>query len=172
MQLIQHVTVESGGIVAITFSGIPQTFTDLVVLLSGRSSRSAQADNGLIGFNGSTADFTNRSLVGYAGGGLENASVARLFGVVNGSTSASNTFSNTSIYIPNYRSSAAKSFFTDAIGEDNSTTAYLLIGANLWNNTNPITSIQLTLAFNSYVQNSVASLYGITAGNSGGVVVS
>jgi hypothetical protein len=73
-----------------------------------------------------------------------------------------NTFGNTSIYIPNYRSSAAKSFSVDAVTENNATLAYQNIQAGLWNNSAAITSISISfLSGGNWAQGSSASLYGI-----------
>ena len=45
MTPIQTVTVGSGGAANITFSNIPQTYTDLVIKISARSNRSDYSTN-------------------------------------------------------------------------------------------------------------------------------
>ena len=59
---IASVSVGAGGSATIGFTSIPQTFTDLVVYLSGRNT--AANNSGNLTLNGSSASFTNRSIWG------------------------------------------------------------------------------------------------------------
>lgn len=177
MQLIQHVTVESGGAASITFSGIPQTFTDLVVVLSGRSTIGLVFNEARLRFNGATTNYSFRALQGTGSSTVsfnnDGTSTSLRAGLVSGANSTSNTFGSLQAYIPNYRSGVAKSVSSEAVSENNATESYQEIIAGLWNDSAAITSISiLPHAGSTWVQNSVASLYGITAGSSGGVVVS
>jgi hypothetical protein len=63
---ISTVTVGSGGISAIEFTGIPQTYTDLLIKLSLRSNQNANTGENLrLRFNGSSASvYSERSLEG------------------------------------------------------------------------------------------------------------
>ena len=172
MQFIEQVTVGSGGAASITFSNIPQEgFTDLLLVWSGRSSFSDVVVDPQVSFNGSSANFTGRRLFG-TGANVFSDSTARRISADPGATATANTFSNGQLYIPNYRSSVAKSFSTDAVGENNGTTAYQMITAGLWNDTSAITTIALSYVAGNFVQHSTASLYGVTAGSDGIVTVS
>jgi hypothetical protein len=174
MQLIQTVTVGSGGAAAIEFNSIPQIFTDLVIVASLRGNKSDAISAGIIKFNGSSSNFTNRSLIGAETSTFSNSYVTtRQINSINGNTSTANTFSSHFVYIPNYRSSTAKSFSAEGATENNGGYNELGIMANLWNVTDPITSITL---YNegtvNFMQYSSASLYGITKGSDGIVTVS
>ena len=83
-----------------------------------------------------------------------------------------NTFSNASIYFPNYASSNFKSISVDSVDENNGTAAYQWIDAGLWSVTSAITSVTLTSQTSTLAEFSSASLYGITAGSDGIVAVS
>lgn len=175
--VIAHTEVGSGGSV-ITFSNIPNTYTDLFIQFTGRENTPFLA----IRFNGSASNRSTRVL---NGGGTSTSTFTRtdtyvgsnLASINNGFTA--NTFSNVGIYIPNYASTTtAKSFSLDGTAENNSTTTnFLNIVAGHWNSTSAITSVTLS-AWNSgdtenpFVQYSSATLYGITKGSSGGVSVS
>jgi hypothetical protein len=90
-----------------------------------------------------------------------------------GNSSTANTFGNALIYISNYASSNAKSVSIEAVAENNATTARQDLNAALWNNSAAITSIALTWEqATNFAVGSSATLYGITKGSSGGVVVS
>ena len=87
-----------------------------------------------------------------------------------GANATSNTFGNTSVYIPNYAGSTNKSVSSDAVTENNATTASQQILASIWNNTSAITSIFVSDTGSNLVQNSTASLYGILRGSGGATV--
>lgn len=176
MKWISTVTVPSGGSSSITFMSvgdIPSEYTDLLLKISLRASN----DVDFISFalNGSTSNFTTRGLQAFGNNTVnsDTRSDGLLTMLNNNSTFTANTFSNVDLYIPNYRSSTAKSFSVDAVTENNATDARRKIIAGLWSNNSAITSITLNApAGGNFVQHSSASLYGITAGSDGIVTVS
>ena len=160
---IASVTVGSGGASSIDFTSIPSTYTDLCVKLSLRSNNTSVGV--YVRFNSNSANYSSRRL--YADGATTysdtHGSSAEI-GVVAGeniSTFTSNTFSSMDFYIPNYAGSNNKSASSDSVTENNATTAWAALGANLWSNTAAITSIAFTPAAGSFVQYSTAVLYGI-----------
>ena len=168
-KLIESITLgASAG--SVTFSSIPDIYTDLKVVLS---SRNASSGIGTVrmGFNGITAaNYNYRQIQGNgasasSGAGTSAASTANEVAVVDGNTSTANTFSNSEIYIPNYTSSAAKSWSADSVEEENATTAFSRLTAGLWTLTDAISSITFTLDAGSFAQYSTFRLYGIKAGN-------
>lgn len=163
MELIQTVTVGSGGAAAIEFGAggtLPTTYDDLYLVVSGRSSRSAAGDSLLLTLNGSTANFAARWLEG-DGANRSTGTQARLVGSLTAGTNTANTFSSVAVYFPNYRSSVAKSYTVDSVTENNATTAFQSLIAGLWSNTAAITTVRLTPDVGSFVEGSSASLYGI-----------
>ena len=170
MELIQTVTVGSGGAANIEFS-VPATYDDLLIVFSLRSDGSGSSFNTAIRFNGDTGNnYSYRRLLGEgSGSGISDSNTVGLpfAGRHNGATSTASTFGTTSFYIPNYRSSTAKSFSLDSANENNATAAVALIIAGLWTGTAAIDTIRLTDASgNSFVQHSSASLYGIKSARS------
>jgi len=145
---------------SITFSSIPASYTDLQLVCSLRSNFADGNTNGLISFNGSTANFTNKYLAG-TGSIKDTGSSGRYLGEINANTGTASTFSNISIYIPNYTSSNNKSFSSDGVQENNQTLAYVTFAAGLWSDSAAITSITLSPGGGSLVQYSTAYLYGI-----------
>jgi hypothetical protein len=160
-EVIASVTVGSGGAANITFSSIPQTFTDLLIKSSSRSSGAANSI--ILSFNGSAANFTTKGLVGTGSGSASSyTSTDALAGMTTRSTFTANTFSNNELYIPNYTSSNNKSSSLDATQENNATESYIQFNANLWSQTAAITSITLTPEIsNTFAQYTTAVLYGI-----------
>jgi hypothetical protein len=172
--VIAHTPVGSGGSV-ITFSNIPNTYTDLFIMLSARGNSPFLA----IRFNNSTANRSTKVLVGNGSSSFSRTDtyVGSNITSINNSFTA-NTFSSVGIYIPNYASSNNKSFSIDGMADSNSTTTWFgNLVSGLWSNSAAISSITLSEWDSgdtevAFVQYSSATLYGITKGSSGGVTVS
>ena len=167
-KLISSVTVGGGGAASISFTSIPATYTDLVVLVSARSARSDDYRDELhIRFNSDGGNnYSNRILQGNAtstGSGSTSATDYIKKGTMPGATATANTFSNNLIYIPNYAGSTVKSVSRDEVTENNSATNnYLELSAGRWSGTAAITTITFTPEVSTFVQYSTAYLYGIS----------
>lgn len=167
MILIATTTVGAGGS-QVTFSSIPATYTDLMLVVSGRGSRSSYIDDLLIRFNGDTGtNYTSRVLYGQgsSAGSLNFSLSYGVAGYVPAATATANTFGNAVMYIPNYAGSTVKSFTTDSVTENNATSANQEIAAGLWNSTAAINTLFLFLGFTVFDQNTTVSLYGIQKDN-------
>lgn len=171
LKLISTVEVGSGGAATIDFTSIPQTYTDLVLVTSARTTTNI-ASNGyyfLVKPNGSSSNGTFRTLYG-TGSGVGSGGGSVIFVEANPTDYTSNTFSNSSIYIPNYAGSTFKSISSDVVLENNGTATSMTIAAQLWSSTSAITSITLTPGGGNFAQYSTASLYGIQKGSGGATV--
>ena len=157
-------TVGSGGVSSVTFSSIPQTYTDLVIKASVRTSRGFTNDALSIKLNNNTSNYLSRDVT-YDNGGV--VSYANLFGVgyainTEGNSNTANTFSNQEIYIPNYSGSTNKSFSSQSNVENNGTDARVEMMATLWADTSAVTSITIDVYTGStLLQYSTFYLYGI-----------
>ena len=160
--LISRQTVGSDGAASITFSNIPQTFTDLLIKISTRCSTTTTA--GTVSFNGSTSNFTGIRLYGDGASAAAGSSTSAV--LTNDSSFTASTFANSEIYIPNYASANYKSVSIDGVSENNATTAYAMLNAILWSNTAAITSVTITPAGGNFVEFSTFSLYGISSSTS------
>jgi hypothetical protein len=163
MQLIAKQTVGAGGAASVTFSSIPQTFTDLKVLISARDTVDNQAS---IRFNSSTTGYSNIRLqgTGSVAQSTTDSSTSKgiiAYGVNQTSSRPANTFGNSEVYIPNYAGSTNKSFSSDGVEENNGATAYSKLFAGLLSNTAAITSITLS-AEGIFEELSEFTLYGIS----------
>jgi hypothetical protein len=164
MKLIETKTLGSTTSL-VEFVSIPQSFTDLVLFISGRSTATGVLEGIDLRFNSSTSGRTGIRLWG--SGSSVASDVSTSIFVLNGDTSTANTFSNVSIYIPNYSAATNKPFSVDGVMETNATTSYLGLHAGLWSNTAAITSIGIGP---NLMSGSVLSLYGILKGSSSVVV--
>lgn len=154
----------------IEFTSIPQDGTDLLVLISARSASGADTR---LSLNGSTAAFSRRDLSGSGSAASASTANDNYIGDMGNSAYTANTFGSTNLYIPNYTGSANKNFSVEATNENNATVVSLRILSGLWSNTAAITSLAiLTNSGENLVVGSTISLYKITKGTDGIVVVS
>lgn len=156
---ISTVTVGSGGVSSISFTGIPQTYTDLAIKVSFRNT--ADNANWQLSFNGVTTNLSDRAVGGNGAAANSYSDATLIYGFICRSTNTANTFSNSDIYIPNYAGSAYKSISMDSVTENNATTAFAYLTAGLWSNTSAITSVVMTPTSGTFAQYSTATLYGI-----------
>lgn len=148
---------------SITFTSIPADYTDLMVFYSLRSDEAATQRDLRLRFNSVTSGYSTRYLDGYGSStasGSDSGSFA-LAANIPAANMTANTFTNSSIYIPNYTSANNKSYSLDNTSENNATTTYLRLQAGLWSNTSAITSITLFPEAGGFVANSSVYLYGI-----------
>ena len=158
--LIEKITVGAAGASSITFTSIPQTYTDLIVKISGRST-TTDVDM-FFTFNSNTSNYTRRVLRGTGSNASSTNANDNYATTIDGSGETSNTFANLEMYIPNYTSSNNKSYSIDDAFENNSTTAYQYMLAGLWSNSSAITSLTFYfLSGGTFAQYSTAYLYGI-----------
>ena len=176
MQIIQHQELASAQ-ASITFSSIPQTFTDLylVTSLRGVSTEAAARTSTKVSINGSDANATNKLLYAFDTSqvGTDNLTSYPYSGTQPNANATANTFGSTSLYFPNYKVAANKSFSVDFAAENNSSSFYILgVSAGLWSQTAAITSLTIAAPSGNLAQYSSATLYGILAGSDGIVTVS
>jgi hypothetical protein len=170
MKLIETKTLSTAA-ATIEFTSIPQTFTDLVVMASFRSSTANATAELFYRVNLGLSGYSWRNLYGTGSSVTSNSSASDTqmngYVLIPGANATANTFGNLSIYIPNYTGSAGKIFSLDGVGENNATAAgqNIGVGANL-GLTAAITRLVLS-TYDNLVAGSTVSLYGITKGSDG-----
>jgi hypothetical protein len=150
---------------SISFSNIPQGYTDLKIVLSLRASTTSGNSNCFIYLNGVTGtSYSQRRLSGDGTNVTFDSQTSYpwvdMTNAIPNATYTANTFANAEIYIPDYTSSNHKSLRVDFVGENNATTAYAYLTAGLFTSTSAITSLVID-GTDNFVQYSTATLYGI-----------
>jgi hypothetical protein len=144
---------------SVTFSSIPGTYTDLVIV--GASTISASAPSTIIRFNGDTA--SNYSYTYLTGNGSSATSTrasnqTEILTTYNGAVSQS---PNTNIIqIQNYANTAT---YKTVLSRANQTQYGTDAIVGLWRSTAAITSITLIIGGTGFAAGSTLSLYGIKA---------
>ncbi len=147
----------------IEFTNIPDTYTDLLICHSLRTNRNAYHESITLKYNGVTTNQTYRRVYAVNNLNADNSSGVMYGGQANGSTNTPATaFGTSMVYISAYTASRAKIALEIGGSETASTTTLRDQNANIWNSTDPITSITLTPENGGTIQtNSTAYLYGI-----------
>jgi hypothetical protein len=170
MTLIEAKTLTSNT-ATVVFTAIPQTYTDLVLVVSTRTDGAYIADSLYVTMNSSTSNFSWENVYGRGTGTVisQNNTNNEIANAINGANSTSTTFSNIEIYIPNYRNTAHnKSITTIGSVENNAAIGDNYIQSILWNDTSSITSMTLApIPGSAFLTNSTFYLYGIDAANDG-----
>jgi len=172
MQPIYTQTVGTNAPVTITFNNIPQTFTDLQIVVSARATNSAiyyapffLSMNGLSSIYSDTILFAQGSSVTSVRNSYGPPAGAVMLGYAVGNTAIANTFSSLSAYIPNYTASNFKQIISDNVGENNSAADNLInLSSCLLRSTAAITSLTFNANGAAFAQYTTFTLYGITKG--------
>lgn len=170
-ELITSSTVASGTVSSVTFSSIPNTYTDLLIKVSARSTNIGNNyDNYYLTMNGTAGGtaYSDRLLygVGSSNGSFNHIGTTQMqIGATPNTAGTASTFDNTEIYINNYASTSIyKSVSSDIAVERNTTTngaTFVAVVTGLWSSNSAITSLVLTPDATNFVQYSSIYLYGI-----------
>jgi hypothetical protein len=151
----------------VTFSSIPATYTDLLLVCSVRSARSGQLlDNMKVRFNAAAND-NNHSVRWLEGNGSSASSSSDTFegllGYLPAATATADSFASCEIYLPNYAGSTNKPYSVTNVMENNATAARIVALAGLWSSTNAINEVKLlSTTASNFTSGSSFYLYGIT----------
>ena len=168
MTLISSQTL-GGTTASVTFSSIPQTYTDLVLRFSARCDEASISTSLLIEFNGdylSPTTYSDTYLYNSGGtaasGKTSNNTAMSARYSINGNSATANTFGNGETYISNYTNTSNKTISNFGVGENNATTAGLSAGSGLYRTSSAITQIALyPNNLGNFISGSSFYLYGI-----------
>ena len=162
--LISSTTLANSTTSTISFSSIPQTYTDLVFRISSRSTTtSGTYDTGYF-FNGTDFSNTQIQAVGSTASSVRTTGTDAAGGGMWSPTAnvTADTFNSSEIYWPNYKSTASQPYSVFTVVENNSSTANVILAtAQLWQSTSALTSVTLYVGSAAFVAGSSFYLYGI-----------
>lgn len=146
----------------ITFSSIPQNYTDLILV--GNPIVSASLDyKWFVNGDSSSGLYSQTRLLGNG----SSASSARTTGAnylyLDATAPASGSSQN---FIMNFQNYANGAVFKTVLVRYNDSATETAARVNLWRNTNPITSITISTDSSTFAIGSTFTIYGVSAGNS------
>lgn len=161
---IQSYTI-TGSPNTVTFSSIPSTYTDLVVVCSARANYADTIGIMRIRFNGDTG--SNYSMTQMYGNGSSGTS-ARVsnqtsFGLeyISGNTATSGVFSPVILQVQNYSNATT---YKTMLSRTNDAAVRVVAQVGLWRSSSAITSIAIDEVLGTnYAVGSTFTLYGIKA---------
>jgi len=163
--LIQRVVL-TGATGTVTFSNIPQVFSNLIITGIARGTAVALNVNLQIQFNGdtTTTNYWWQAIAGTNATPTTGASnTYTILGQVPGASATANCVGNFTCVIPEYSNSTFFKSFNSFNGyiASSATNSAVYSFANQWNNTSPITSITLNMNGGNILADSRFKLYGV-----------
>lgn len=166
---LASVTVPSGGLSSITFSGIPSGYVHLEIRALARTDRASNPQDILqIRYNGDTTTaYSYHTLNGNgtsAAGSDRGTSTANPWsGIVAASTAGANVFGSFIATLLDYTNTNKYKTLRNLSGiENNDTNGRIYFSSNLWMNTSAVTSINIAPVYGTnFVEFSSFALYGV-----------
>jgi hypothetical protein len=141
----------------LTFSNIPQGYTDLVIIANYANS-GGQSDS-YLRFNGDSGTNYSKTQL-YGTGSAAGSNNQANFSNFGGFGYVGTTLSNTVCNIMNYSNSTT---YKTVIVRSNDTAGLTMANVGLWRSTAAITSIVIGFANNNFISGSTFTLYGVKA---------
>lgn len=161
--LIQSVTVGAAGAATIDFTSIPQIYTDLKIVVSGRATTDNPTLQVFINNDQTAANYGFRLLEGTGAAVQQASAIQAWLARIAPSSASAGAFCNSELYFANYRSALNKAMFANSVTENNAASAaYSTLTAGLYTSASAITRIVLDPYGTDFAQFSTASLYGIS----------
>lgn len=171
MVLIQTVTLGATA-ASIGVSAIPNTYTDLFLMIRVKSTYSAATDTLLMAVNGVTTNLVGQQSYGDGAASPNPLSVTTaIMRVAYDVPNFANVFSSATMYVANYKTAFAKHMIIDSVEEGNTTAVFNTYDNHTWNNSAAINAFTFTLLNGTLLAGSSISLYGITTAGATGATV-
>lgn len=155
-------TTLSSTAASVTFSGITQSYRDLVLIISGRTTSTTGNNNCYVSFNSDTTN--NYSMLRMTGDGsnpqtdtVGSTSIAGWAFIENSSTS------NFTPVIYNIMDYSATDKHKTVLGRGNGASNFVTATVSRWASTAAITSMQVTQSGSAWASGSSFALYGVIA---------
>lgn len=162
--------VTSGSQATVTFSSIPQYFTDLRVVVLGRDTINSPGLNFSLLFNGDTTagNYTSTAQTGVTNNGtgflnsIASSAAGCAIGRLPGVFSNAAAVGSTEILIPVYSGTVFQKIVQSVSGDHYGTDGLntVVVRAFTWKSTAAITSMTFTVGGTAFLDGSVISLYG------------
>lgn len=151
-------TVVSSPVATVTFTNIPQGYTDLKLMASVRTNTAANFQLLRFSLNGSEGSFKEFYSTNVTVG--QGTAAQNRLGYSCAASNTENTFSNGELYIPNYTGSSVKTSWADMVSENAGSVSVLAFTVNA-TTTSAVTSMTFFLESGFFVTNSTFTLYGV-----------
>ena len=165
---IASFTVSGSSTNPVTFNNIPQTFTDLMLVIYGRSTGTVQLDTTLayVNFNTGTNNYSNTNFYTDGSSIVANRATNQVyfgFGAHPAGGATANVFGTEVFHILNYTNSTAFKTVLSQASSDLNGSGQMYMGVHLWRQTAAITRLDMYTSNPAWAAGSKLTLYGIKA---------
>lgn len=164
MDLISRTTFTASNVQVVDIT-VPQTYTDVMFLVSMRNTSTSEMYITINGSGGSGTSLHNTQLEGQTTTTPRsftiNSAAAIWQTLYQGSEKLASAYGSLRLYIPSYTLSSPKIFWTDSVSESNTGAVVQKNISSVLNTSVPVTSVQFIAAGGYFEQYSSISLYGI-----------
>ena len=159
-ELIEAKTLSSNQS-SLQFTSIPNTFTDLLFLVSTRSTRTTWGDM-VMRFNGGDSSTHRGRRAWGVGTASSDGSDSSEWTNITGNNQTANIFSNIQYYVPNYLSSTEKVWYLENSSESNASEGFNTFATGKWSGTTAITTVTFAeVSGHALLAGSTFYMYGI-----------
>jgi hypothetical protein len=153
----------SGSTSTFSFTSVPSTYTDIIIVSFLRSSYSISSHDTLIRVNNDASSIYSRTYITGNGSSASSARSSNLTGFyagqVQGATSTAGAFSTQIVHLMNYSNTSTNKTF---ISRNNTPTANTTATVGLWRSNSAINQIDILNADGSnWVSGSTSTIYGV-----------
>ena len=161
-------TTLSSTTATVTFSSISGSYTDLILIISGRSTYAGSISDSRLKINSDTGtNYSNTSLYGDGSAAGSDRFSNSTFGSAGFWFPAANTtsgiYSATTVQFMNYSNTTTYKTWLVKNGNNSNLAGLPHFNVGLWRSTSAITQLDISLATGSWASGSTFTLYGITA---------
>jgi hypothetical protein len=157
--------VADGSFQSAIFYNVPQTYQDLMIVHSLRSSTSGTYDAISVQVNNTLNIYSDTFLTGNGTSATSNRDTSGYYGAFIGNTTAAGTttgiFSAGVTHILNYANSTTYKTLITRVADDQNGSGYTTLTAALIRSTSPLTQINIYTASANIATGSTVTLYGI-----------
>lgn len=153
-------TTASGSVSSVTFSSIPSTYTDLVIV---SNIGIVSSDTLIIQLNGDTGANYTRTYLSANGTAANSGKTISETWINLSNQDTPTTNAGGYIQIANFLNYANSNIYKTVIGRSGAATSGTTEAAGLWKNTNAITSITMRTVSQNFTSGSTFTLFGVKA---------
>jgi hypothetical protein len=156
------ITVPSGGAASVVFAGIPSGYKHLQLRIIARSTAGGSSVTGMnCSINSSVNAVRNHYLYGNGSSVSAGAQVANQIGWATGTSQTASTFATSIVDVLDYQNTTKNKTFRMLSGNDTNGAGDIALFSQLFNTTDAISSLSLSLNAGSFAEYSQLALYGV-----------
>lgn len=161
---LASVTVGSGGVASVSFTGIPSTYKHLQLRAIARTTRTGSSVDTLFAkINNDTANYYTHGLIGNgsAASAYSDNGNPNYFSLATAASATSNAFSGAIWELLDYSNTTKNKTIRVLHGYEDNSTGSMRLTSSLWSNTAAVSSVTIYSSSGNLAEYSSFALYGV-----------